>query len=63
MNKFFSLPNRSIGVCVIKINIINRGVGYGLEIPVEYIFYGNEKAIQWAKTALDGVHVNVKKKF
>ena len=28
---------------------INREVGYGLQIPTEYIFYGNEKAIQWAK--------------
>ena len=28
---------------------INRGVGYGMEIPVEYIFYCNEKAIQCAK--------------
>ena len=41
----------------------NRGVGCGLEISVEYIFYGNEKAIQWAKRTLDGVDENVKKKF
>ena len=37
---FFS-PNHSIRVCV-KGKRINRGVGYGLEIPAEYIFYGNE---------------------
>ena len=59
--KFLSLPNHSIRVCV-KGKRINRGVGYGLEIPAEYIFYGNEKAIQWAKRALDGVDGNVKKK-
>ena len=41
---------------------INRGVGYGLKLPAEYIFYGNEKAIQWAKRTLDGVDENVKKK-
>ena len=42
--KFLSLPNLSIGVCV-KGKRINRAVGYGLEIPAEYIFYGNEKTI------------------
>ena len=40
-----------------------RGVGYGLEIPTEYRFYGNEKAIQWAKRTLDAVDGNMKKKF
>ena len=43
--KFPSLPNHSIGICV-KGKRINRGVGYELEIPAEYIFYGNDKAIQ-----------------
>ena len=52
--KFLSLPNHSIGVCV-KRKIMNRVVGYGLEILAEYIFYGNDKAIQWAKRTLDGV--------
>ena len=42
---------------------MKRGVGYGLEIPAEYIFYGNEKPIQWAKRTLDGVDGNVKKKL
>ena len=46
--KFLSPPNHSIKVCI-KGKRINRGVGYGLEIPAEYIFYGNEKDIQWAK--------------
>ena len=58
--KFLSLANHSIRVCV-KGKRINPGVGYGLEIPVEYRFYGNEKAIQWAKRTLDGVDGNVKK--
>ena len=42
---------------------INRGTGYGLEIPDEYIFYDNEKAIQWAKRTLDGVAGDVKEKL
>ena len=43
--KFLSLPNHSIRVCVKEKRII-CGVGYGLEIPDEYIFYGNEETIQ-----------------
>ena len=42
---------------------INHGAGYGLEIPVEYIFNGNEKALQLAKKTLDNIHANVNKKF
>ena len=59
--KFLSLPNDSIKVCV-KGKMIIPGVGYGLEIPPEYIFYSNEKSIQWAKRTLDGVDGNTKKK-
>ena len=59
--KFLSLPKHSIRVGV-KGKRINRGVGYGLKIPVEYIFYGDGKAIQWAKRTLEGVKGNVKKK-
>ena len=59
--KFLSLQNHIIRICV-KGKRINRGVGYGLEIPAEYVFYGNEKAIQWAKRTFDGIDGNVKKK-
>ena len=45
LQKFIFLPNHSIRVCA-KGKRINLGVGNGLEIPAEYIFYGNEKAIQ-----------------
>ena len=41
---------------------INCGVGFGLEIPAQYIFYGNEKAIQWTKRTLYGVDGNAQKK-
>ena len=61
LKKFLFLPNHSIRVCV-KGKRINRGIGYQLEIPAEYIFYGNEKAIQWPKRTLDGADGNVRKK-
>ena len=60
--KFLSLPNYSIGVCV-KGKRINHEAGYVLEIPAEYIFYGNEKAIQREKRTLNGVDGNVKEKI
>ena len=59
--KFLSLANHSIRIRV-KGKRINRGFGYGLEIPAKYTFYGNEKAIQSAKRTLDRVDGNVKKK-
>ena len=62
LKKFLSLPNCSIRVCF-KGKRINHGVGYGREIPAEYIFYDNEKSIQWAKRTLDAVDGNMKKKF
>ena len=41
---------------------MNRGARYGLEIPVEYVFNGNEKDLQWAKKNLDNIDANVNKK-
>ena len=58
---FLSLPNHTIRVLVTG-KRINRGTGYGLEIPVEYVFNGNEKALQWAKKNLDNIDANVNKK-
>ena len=43
--EIFSFPNHSMRVCV-KGKRIRCGVGYGLQIPAEYIFYGDEKVIQ-----------------
>ena len=60
--KLLYLPNHSIRVCV-KGKRINREVGYGLEIPAEYVICGNKKGIQWVKRTLDGVDAKVKKKF
>ena len=41
---------------------IKRGAGWGLKIPVKYVFHGNEKALQWAKKILDNIYVNINKK-
>ena len=40
----------------------NKRLQENLEIPVEYVFNGNEKALQWAKKNLDNVDANVNKK-
>ena len=45
--KFLSLPN-TIRVLVTR-KRSNRGAGYGLEIPVEYVFNGNDKTLQWTR--------------
>ena len=41
---FLTLPN-----CAIKWKVtgkrLNRGAGYGLEIPVQYIFFGQERLL------------------
>ena len=41
---------------------MNHCAGYSLEIPVEYVFNGNEKDLQWAKKNLDSIDANVNKK-
>ena len=47
-HQFIETPN-----CVIRCKVIgkfvNRGAGYGLEIPVQYRFIGAEKAVEWAE--------------
>ena len=40
--KFLSLPYHSIKVCVER-KRVNRGAGYGLEIPAEYTFVGRKR--------------------
>ena len=32
---------------------VNRGAGFGLEIPVNYIFYGNSRVIFWLEKTLN----------
>ena len=45
-SKFLKIPFTSIEVEVVG-KSLNRGGGYGLEIPVKYRFYGQEKIVQW----------------
>ena len=45
---FFELAFSSISAVVIG-KRVNRGAGDGLEIPVEYRFFGDKRAVSWAE--------------
>ena len=47
-HQFMKIPNCTIG-CKVTGKRVNRGAGYGLEIPVQYRFIGAEKAVEWAE--------------
>ena len=51
---FLKVPNTSITTKVVG-KRLNRGGGYGLEIPVMYRFYGPEKLINWLGKKLKAV--------
>ena len=51
---FLMIPFTSIEVEVVG-KRLNRGGGYGLEIPVKYRFYGQEKIVQWLTKKLETV--------
>ena len=44
-HQFMKIPNCTIG-CKVTGKRVNRGVGCGLEIPVQYRFIGAEKAVE-----------------
>ena len=48
LTKFLKRPTNK-GRAVVKGKRVNRGVGYGLEIPCEYCFTGDDFSIQWLK--------------
>ena len=50
--KFIQLPNSSVR-CQVAGKSANKGAGYGLEIPVKYIFYGHQKAIDWIEKVIE----------
>ena len=55
------MPNCTIG-CKVTGKRVNCGASYGLEIPVQYIFVGAEKAVEWAekhKKVFDNVNKKV----
>ena len=42
---------------------VNRGVGLGLEIPVNYFFYGDVRIITWVKNSLEKFYNELHIKF
>ena len=48
---FLSLPSCALDI-VVTGKRVNRGGGYGLEIPASFCFYGPEKAITWIRKAI-----------
>ena len=53
-NIFLTLPNGSIKWKVTG-KRLNRGAGYGLEIPVQYNFFGPEKTVDLAEKGVKNV--------
>ena len=62
-SKFLQFTNHHIRVKVTW-KTVNRGVGLGLEIPVNYFLYGDTKIMTWVKNNLqkldNELHVKVK---
>ena len=54
-HQFMKIPNCTIG-CKVTGKRVNRGAGYGLEIPVRYRFIGAKETVEWAEK-------NIKKVF
>ena len=55
------IPNCTIG-CKVTGKRVNRGTGYGLEIPVQYRFIGVEKAVERAEKNIIFFFENINKK-
>ena len=47
-HQFMKIPNCTIR-CKVTGKRVNRGAGYGFEIPVQYGFIGAKKAVEWAE--------------
>ena len=58
VSMFLSLPWCTLGIEVTG-KRVNRGVGYGLEIPAKFHFYGPENAIVWIRSKI----TNIEKKL
>ena len=61
-HQFMKIPNCTIS-CKVAGKRVNRGAGYGLEIPVQYRFFDAKKAIEWAEKNIQKVFKNIDKKF
>ena len=55
---FLKAPNTSFEVQVVGMRL-NRWRGYGLEIPVIYRFYGQEKLVNWLIKKIETVKKEV----
>lgn len=51
LTKFLKRPSNS-GKAIIKGKRVNRGGGYGLEVPCEYHFQGDDFSCNWLKQKL-----------
>ena len=51
MNRFTKIPSCSLR-CKVTGKRVNRGAGYGLEIPVAYELIGRKKAVDWGEKTL-----------
>ena len=64
MSRFTKIPSCSLR-CKVTGKRVNRGAGYGLEIPFVYKLIGSEKAVDWGgkniKKILDVANRKVKK--
>ena len=56
---FLSLPYCALDIFVTG-KRINRGGGYGLEIPANFYFYGPEEAISWFKNKINIIEEKLK---
>ena len=61
-HQFLRIPNSTIG-CKITGKRVNRGAGYGLEIPAEYSFIGAVKAVEWVEKNINKLFVNLSEKI
>ena len=51
-NKFLKFPNHHIRVAATG-KRVNRGIGLGQEIPVDYFFHGDNRVIEWFKKSIE----------
>ena len=59
--KFLQFQNHSIRVAVTG-KRVNRGAGLGLEIPVDYFFYGDSRVIAWLKNSIEKLDLCINEK-
>ena len=52
---FLSLPESKVSF-VVKGERVNRGGGYGLEIPIRARLEGHIKAVAWAKVKIEKLY-------